>query len=224
MTTTYTYDKDDLATVVAKSTDGDEATYTLSYTDGVLDKVTVDEIKDAEPLTTVFNLLYVSGGKQLLSANGTATSSGTEIHTVTTNYNYSGSKVSKVSTVYNTSAMEIGRVDTNIGYSGDNVSTFDISTSMFGTAPIIVNSELSGYDDSRKNPYAAFPDAFKAFSINYMLGSAPMVVMSKSVNKYLKVNAMGQTIGINSVYKYGGDGYPISGSNDQGGKITFEYY
>ena len=105
----------------------------------------------------------------------------------------------------------------------DNVSNFDVKTTLSGMV-FNVKSELFGYD-TRKNPFGAFPEAFKAFSINYMMGSAPMAVFSKNNYKYLKVSLEGgPSQGINCDFKYDGDGYPTTGTRDNGTKITFEYY
>lgn len=223
ITTDYTYNGDNLATVNAKSSEGDAVLYELSYSGELLSKIVSKEVKDGENLQTNYNLIYDQSGKKLINSNGTTQSGGVDMFNVLTTYDYTGAKVGKAVTVYNTAAMEIGKIETMITYSGDNVSNFDVKTTLSGMV-FNVKSELFGYD-TRKNPFGAFPEAFKAFSINYMMGSAPMAVFSKNNYKYLKVSLEGgPSQGINCDFKYDGDGYPTTGTRDNGTKITFEYY
>ncbi|QIG90126.1 hypothetical protein G6R40_10845 [Chryseobacterium sp. POL2] len=220
MTTEYTYNGSKLVGVTAKSTEGDDATYTLVYDGDVLTKVTLNQIEEGEKLDTKFDLNYT--GDKLVSCTGVATSGGEQVHVANTIFSYSASGISNVKTTYQAGTTEIGKLETLIGFASGNINKFNITMTSMGI-PIVTENTPSNYDD-KKNPFAAFPEAFKVFSLNFMFGSSPIAVLSKNNYRTLKSVVMGQTMTISVNYEYNADGYPVSGTRSDGGKITFQYY
>ncbi|WP_312321604.1 hypothetical protein [Soonwooa sp.] len=220
LTTTYTYDADKLTKVYSKSSHGNEYTYVLVYNGTELSQIKQTQKEEGESqMDTTYDLVY-TGGK-LTSMKAVAKSSDVEVYNIDTQFRYSASNISGAKSTFKNGTSEMGSLDSTLGFTGANLTSFKLTS----TVPIFPKVEMlmSNFDD-KKNPFANFPEAFKAFSMNFMLGSSSPVAMF-SQNNYKTIKVVGDSVSYDMTYTYNTDNYPVAGTrSDNGGKITFEYY
>ncbi|WP_313215292.1 hypothetical protein [Soonwooa sp.] len=220
LTTTYTYDADKLTKVYSKSSLGDEYTYVLVYNGTEVSQIKQTQKEEGESqVDTTYDLVY-TGGK-VTSMKAVAKSSDVEVYKIDTKFRYSPSNISGAESTFVMGTTEMGSLDSALGFTGPNITSFKLTS----TVPFFPEVEIlmSNFDD-KKNPFANFPEAFKAFSMNFMLGSSSPVAMF-SQNNYKTIKVVGDSVSYNMTYTYNTDNYPVAATrSDNGGKITFEYY
>ncbi|MFN3020039.1 hypothetical protein ACK1KB_03495 [Chryseobacterium sp. TY3] len=220
LTTTYTYDADKLTKVYSKSSLGDEYTYVLIYKGSELSQIKQTQKEEGESqVDTTYDLVY-TGGK-VTSMKAVAKSSDVEVYKIDTKFRYSQSNISGAKSTFKNGTSEMGSLDSTLGFTGANLTSFKLTS----TVPIFPKVEMlmSNFDD-KKNPFANFPEAFKAFSMNFMLESSSPIAMF-SQNNYKTIKVVGDNVSYDITYTYNTDGYPITGTRSgNGGKIIFEYY
>ncbi len=220
LTTTYTYDADKLTKVYSKSSLGDEYTYVLVYNGTEISQIKQTQKEEGESqVDTTYDLVY-TGGK-VTSMKAVAKSSDVEVYKIDTQFRYSPSNIAGAKSTFVMGTTEMGSLDGALGFTGPNLTSFKLTS----TVPFFPEVEMlmSNFDD-KKNPFANFPEAFKAFSMNFMLGSSSPVAMF-SQNNYKTIKVVGDSVSYDMTYTYNTDNYPVAGTrSDNGGKITFEYY
>lgn len=221
LTVDYTYASNKLSVVKAKSTDGDDNTYNLIYNGDIITKIDLIQNDPAGVMKVTMDLTYASG--KLSKASGKGIMDGTDSFTNVSVFSYTAGKLSKVSTTYTGESQPAPflQVESTLGYTGDNLSTWKLSTAYAGL-PIVMDTTFGNYD-AFKNPFSAVPEAFTIFSTNYGTGTSAFGGLSKNNYQSLKTTVMGMIANVTCVYTYDKDGYPTKGVRSDGGSITFTY-
>ncbi len=220
LTTTYTYDVDKLTKVYSKSNLGDENTYILVYKGSELSQIKQIQKETGESqVDTTYDLVY-TGGK-MTSMKAIEKSNNVEVYKIDTKFRYSQSNISGAKSTFIMGTTSMGSLDSALGFAGPNLTSFKLTS----TVPFFPEVEMlmSNFDD-KKNPFANLPEAFKAFSMHFMLESSSPIAMF-SQNNYKTIKVVGDNVSYDITYTYNTDGYPITGTRSgNGGKIIFEYY
>ena len=220
LTTTYTYDADKLTKVYSKSSLGDEDIYVLVYNGTQLSQIKQNQKDDTgQQIDTTYDLVYT--GSKVTSMKAVSKSGGVDMYNIDTEFRYSTSNISEAKSTFKTSAGDMGSLNSALGFTGSNLTSFKLTS----TVPFFPEVEMlmSNFDD-KKNPFANLPEAFKAFSMNFMLGTSSPIAMF-SQNNYKTIKVVGDSVSHDITYTYNADNYPVAGArSDDGGKITFEYY
>ncbi|MGV4414985.1 hypothetical protein [Chryseobacterium sp. T1] len=223
LTIDYVYSSNKLSKVIAKSTDGESNEYSLVYNNDIITKVDIKRVLQVGdvPINIAMNLSYANG--KLTKAEGKGVSEGTDLFTNTSQFSYNNGKLSKVETSYVMPTGDLfSSLESLIGYQGDNINSWKLTSTTTGLPPIITSLSFLSYDNY-KNPFASLPEAFNTLSTNYGMGTSAFGGLSK--NNFVDANAitMGMTFNFKYVYTYDKDGYPTKGVKSDGSSITFTY-
>ena len=225
---TYGYTSGKLTSV---NTDDNSISYTLIYSGDLINKMTIIEDDGSTKSTTNLNVNY-SGGK-FSSAEGTTTEDSGNSYSEKLTSTYTGGKLTKLVTKAigfdisdPTITYDLWSLQSDITYSGNNISSWKLSTAFPPTPPItippiVITTNLSNYDSS-KNPFATLPETFNIISAHY--GTEYQAVTGLSANNYKNI-AVASDFGSDSTvytYTYDADKYPTKAVSSLN-TLTFEY-
>lgn len=220
----YIYASGKLAKVWA---DDQSISYDLTYDGNSINKIKIVQDNGGSITTTNFDITYKNG--QFSEAKGTGSEEGGSAFTNTITANYTNKKISKlvskmvgIDSEDPNTTYDLFTVQSDIGYTGNNVSTWKFSTSYPETTPIppiVINTRFSEYD-TKKNPFNMLPETYNI--ISSLFGLENTAVTGFSANNYKKVSA--DTESATYTYTYDADGYPTKAVGSNGlGTLTFEY-
>ncbi|WHF50974.1 hypothetical protein QGN23_11100 [Chryseobacterium gotjawalense] len=218
-----------LGKLVSVKTSDNSISYSLSYDNNTVNKITIVQNEGSAITTTDFAVTYNNG--KFVEAKGTGKEDTGNSFTNTITANYTNNKVSKIlskmagiDTADPAVTYDMFTLQNDITYTGNNISTWKFSTIFPATPPIIIppiviSSAFSDYD-TKINPFNTLPQAYNIVSSLYGFNS--FAVTGFSANNYRKVAAEGQSL--TYVYTYDADGYPTKAvASGNLGTLTFVY-
>lgn len=230
--TTYSYINKKLS--AAKITEGSVTTdVAVLYDNGLMSNINTKKVSGGQTsvlnLTLQYNSGRFSGAVGVLKVNSNPDVN----YSTDVSYNTLG-KITRVLTTYkitdpaNPDQLVVDATyDSQLTLNGNNISVWDYTASNYpahNNVPTVlktIKKTFSSYDIN-KNPLALLPLPYTLTMTNEAIGSNAL--LGVNVNNYKKVEKteMGSTKTSNYTYVYNADGFPISGSSENG-TIQFEY-
>lgn len=224
-TYTFTYSNKQLTKV---TTSDNSYTSDITYSNGKISKVVsvVQDTGTAETTTITSNITYDSSGNiskviatEDLSMNGTVINTTDKVSTYVYN---SSNQVTKVTQDYSMAGMQTQTGIFDYSYTGNNLSKMVFTTKMsLGPIPdVVVTTTYSNYD-SKISPFSTLGTNYNYFSLSELgLG------FFGSPNNFTKITVTESMMGTNTTesatYTYDSQGYATS-MTVTGEKSTFEY-
>lgn len=218
-----------LGKLVNVKTSDNSISYSLSYDNNTVNKITIIQKEGSVTTTTNFAITYNNG--KFVEAKGTGKEDTGNSFTNTLTANYTNNKISKIlskmvgiDTADPAVTYDMFTLQNDITYTGNNISTLKFSTIFPATPPIsippiVISSAFSDYD-TKINPFNTLPEAYNIVSSLY--GFDSFAVVGFSANNYRKVTGEGQSL--TYVYTYDADGYPTKAvASGNLGTLTFQY-
>jgi YD repeat-containing protein len=229
VTYNYNYNAGQLTSV---RTSDNSVSYDLFYENKNINKITVVR-NDSTITTTNFTITYTNGN--FAGATGIATDNTGASYTNNVTAAYTNNKISKIRSELSakdpsdpTVTHDLTSLQSDITYTGNNVSTWTLTTSFPPTPPIsippiIINTTFSDYD-TKINPFGTLPKVFNIISTLY--GTEGNGVTGLSVNNFRKIAVVtnADTQSATYVYTYDADDYPTKAvASNNLSTLTFQY-